>query len=254
MAYCTSRFPLATGGTTSSSPERRCSSSGRKSTSLAGARRGTFSAAERCRWKPDGSSRTPGIHPIAGTRIGGAEASTKRKPSLRNSDLPRHSGASGKLRTQGSRAALLLLLLHCGRLSTEPNGAVSMIEIHKEQQTGVQTKREEIITTAARWDSVWQEIVSNRSPKPARPSVDFSSQVLVFVARGETADSCRSITINHVEADHGQFVVFVDDIRAPMSCSCPPVTVKPVHVVAVARLASTATFHYRSVTEGAECN
>ena len=147
----------------------------------------------------------------------------------------------------------MLLLLHCGRLSTEPNSTLGMIDIHKEQQTGVQTRREEIITSTARWESVWQEIVSNRSPKPPRPAVDFSSQALVFVARGETGDACRSIAINRIEVDRGQFGVFVDDIRAPMSCSCPAVTVHPVHVVAVARVASTATFHYRSVTEGAEC-
>lgn len=129
-----------------------------------------------------------------------------------------------------------------------------MVEMYKDRYTGVQTKREEIITSSARWESVWQEIVSNRSPKPARPSVNFSSHVLVFVARGETADSCRTIAINRVEVDRGQFDVFVDDIRSPMSCSCPPVTVQPVHVVAVARVASTATFHDRSVTEGPECN
>jgi hypothetical protein len=148
---------------------------------------------------------------------------------------------------------LLFLLLHCGRLTTEPSGTLGMVEIHKEQFTGVQTKREEIITSSARWESVWQEIVSNRSPKPARPAVDFSSHVLVFVARGETPDACRSMVINRVELDRGQFDVFVDDIRAPMSCSCPAVTVHPVHVVAVARVASASTFHYRSVTEGPEC-
>ena len=86
-----------------------------------------------------------------------------------------------------------------------------------------------------------------------RPSVDFSSHVLVFVARGETPDSCRTIAINRVEVDHGRFDVFVDDIRAPMSCSCPPVVADPVHVVAVARVASNATFHDQSVTQGAEC-
>ncbi len=155
--------------------------------------------------------------------------------------------------TRLPRVAVLLLLLHCGRLTTEPSSTLGMVEIHKEQFTGVQTKREEIISSPARWESVWQEIVSNRSPKPPRPSVDFFSHVLVFVARGETADSCRTIAINRVEVDRGRFEVFVDDIRAPMSCSCPPVVVDPVHVVAVARVASTATFHYRSVTQGAEC-
>ena len=139
-----------------------------------------------------------------------------------------------RLRTRLLRVALLFLLLHCGRLTTEPRSTLGIVEIHKEQFTGVKTKREEIITSSSRWESVWQEIVSNRSPKPPRPSVDFSSHVLVFVARGETADSCRTIAINRVEVDRGRFDVFVDDVRAPMSCSCPPVVADPVHVVAVA--------------------
>jgi hypothetical protein len=129
-----------------------------------------------------------------------------------------------------------------------------MVEIHREQATGVHSKREEIISSQAKWDAVWQEIVSNRSPKPPQPAIDFSSQVLIFVARGETGDACRQIAISRVELRYRGFDVFVNDVRPPMSCICPPVTVQPVDIVAVSRVAQTATFHYTSATVGPECN
>ncbi len=128
-----------------------------------------------------------------------------------------------------------------------------MIQIHKESGTGVTSKREEVISSQARWHVVWQEINSYRSPSLPEPVVDFASYVLIFVARGVTGDACRSISIERVQLRHRSFEVFVSDARAPLSCSCPPITVQPVHVVAVPRVAETATFQYSSVTVGAEC-
>ncbi len=148
---------------------------------------------------------------------------------------------------------LLSLTIGCGGLTTEPGSSVAMVEIHREQQTGVHSQREEIISTQGQWDAVWQEIVSNRSPKPAAPAVDFSHQVLIFVARGESGDACRQVAIDRVELRKGSFEVFVSDLRPPMSCICPAVTVQPVDIVAVPPLAHSASFHYASVTVGAEC-
>jgi hypothetical protein len=148
---------------------------------------------------------------------------------------------------------VLVALISCGRLTTEPSSTLAMVEIHKEQRTGVHSKREEIISSQAKWDAVWQEIVSDRSPKPPEPGVDFSRRVLIFVARGETGDACRQIAIDRIELRHASFEVFVNDIRPPMSCICPPITVQPVDIVAVPRVAQSATFQYSSITVGAEC-
>jgi hypothetical protein len=73
----------------------------------------------------------------------------------------------------------------CGELTTDPNTTLSVVEIHKESRTGARLKREEIITSGERWRAIWDEIVSDRSPKPPLPNVDFSSRVLIYVARGE---------------------------------------------------------------------
>jgi len=114
-------------------------------------------------------------------------------------------------------------------------------------------RREEIISRQSDWDAAWQEIDSYRTPKRPQPVVDFSRYVLIFVARGEAGDACRDLAIDRVDLRNRTFDVFVNDTRPPMSCTCPPVTVQPVHVVAVPRVARTATFHYASVTVGPEC-
>jgi hypothetical protein len=146
-----------------------------------------------------------------------------------------------------------IVLVSCGRLPTEPSGELAMVQIHKESNAGVLSKREEVISSQARWHAVWQEINSRRSPQLAEPVVDFSSHVLIFVARGETGDACRSVAIDRVQLRHRSFEVFVNDVRLPMSCVCLPITAQPVHVVAVPRVAQAATFRYASVIEGPEC-
>src|SRR5881396_2620343 len=99
----------------------------------------------------------------------------------------------------------LLTPMSCGRLTTEPNGTVSIIQIDKEKSTGVHVRREEVISAQSQWDIVWQEINSNRSPRPSQPVVDFSRYVLVFVARGETGDACRDLVIDHVDLRNRMF-------------------------------------------------
>src|SRR5687768_4038429 len=144
-------------------------------------------------------------------------------------------------------------VLGCAGLPNERSELLRLTDVHRESSTGTRVKREEIITSPDRWREVWQEIVSNRSPKPALPPVDFSSTALVYVARGETGDACRSIRITRVQLLGGHATVFVKDSRPPMSCSCPPITIQPVHVVAIPRVPASSTFQYESVIEGPAC-
>jgi hypothetical protein len=148
---------------------------------------------------------------------------------------------------------LVFALVGCAGLSNEPDGLLRITDVHRESSTGTRVKREEIITSPDRWREVWEEIVSNRSPKPALPPVDFSSSALVYVARGETGDACRSVRITRVQLQGSHATVFVKDSRPPMSCSCPPITIQPVHVVAIPRVPASSTFQYESVIEGPAC-
>ena len=152
-------------------------------------------------------------------------------------------------------AMALLLLLGCaGDGITVASGPVPMTKVFSDRQSGIRTPREELIAQPARWQIVWDEIVSNRSPKPPLPTVDFDRDVVLVAALGETGDACKSIAIEEVSHVSELLLVRIKETRSPPSCSCPPVTVQPVDVVTVPRRSTTATFSRRSVTEGAACN
>ena len=151
----------------------------------------------------------------------------------------------------------LLVLASCNSDSSSPtgaDGAVPFVTVHKEQSTGIKTRRAEIISRADLWAQAWEEIVSNRSPKPPVPVVDFERNIVILAALGETGDACKSVAIENVERRSGELQVSIKETRPPMSCVCPPVTVQPVHVVSVPRAATGAQFSFRSVTEGNPCN
>ena len=152
-------------------------------------------------------------------------------------------------------AIALLIVFGCGGDGiTIPAGPVPMTRVFSDRHSGLRTPREELIVQPARWQLVWDEIMSTRSPKLPAPSVDFDRDVVIVVALGETGDACKSVVIE--EVSHAGDLLFVrsKETRPPASCVCPPVTVQPVDIVTVSRRTTTATFSRRSVTEGAGCN
>jgi hypothetical protein len=152
-------------------------------------------------------------------------------------------------------ALAVLLLLGCnGNGITIPTGPVPMTKVFSDRHSGLRTPREEVIAQPARWQQVWDEIMSTRSPKPPLPAVDFDRDIVLLAALGETGDACKSLVIEEVTHASDLLFVKIKETRPPMSCSCPPVTVQPVDIVTVPRRTTTATFSRRSVTEGAACN
>lgn len=152
-------------------------------------------------------------------------------------------------------ALALLLLLGCnGDGITVATGPVPMTRVFTDRYSGIRTQREEVIAQQARWQLVWDEIMSTRSPKPPLPAVDFDRDVVILAAMGETGDACKTVAIEEVSHAGELLFVRIKDVRSPASCTCPPVTVQPVDIVTVPRRTTTATFSRRSVTEGAACN
>lgn len=149
----------------------------------------------------------------------------------------------------------LLLLLSCNGASspTDPDGPVAFTEVLRDQQSGIIIRRTEVVANATRWGQVWDEIMSTRSPKPPLPTVDFDNNLLILAARGETADACKSIEIDGVQRVVGRLEVSVAETSRPPSCSCPPVTVKPVHIVAVKRQARGISYSFHEVVKGPGC-
>lgn len=150
---------------------------------------------------------------------------------------------------------LSFLLLSCSESSpTAPDGPVAFTEVYTDMYSGILTRRQEIIATPTQWQRVWDEIYARRSPKPALPAVNFENSLLIVVGLGDTGDACKRVAVESVTRSGGALNVSVKEIRPPASCVCPPVTVQPVQVVSIPRLATGAGFQWRSVTEGSGCN
>ncbi len=141
------------------------------------------------------------------------------------------------------------------RAVSVPSNAIPFETVHRDQRSGAQAARSAVITTEEQWSQVWDEIGSGRMPKDPIPLVDFSRSTLIYVARGLTADACRHIEIERVEPRGSSLLVVVRDSRLPSTCSCPPVTVFPVHVIAIPRQTENVAIQLemRPITEGPEC-
>lgn len=173
------------------------------------------------------------------------------------------------METHATRAAValtLILLAGCGRDASPtapggtppggpaPDGVVAFTVVHTTQQSGIRTRRGEVISRADVWQRTWDEINATISPKPPLPAVDFERNLLLLAALGEQGDACKRVAIERIERTGGTLRVSVKESRPPASCVCPPVTVQPVQVVSVERAATGASFDFRSVTEGPGCN
>jgi len=147
-------------------------------------------------------------------------------------------------------ALIILLIAGCAGESspTDPDGLVAYTDVYRSQTSGVMNRRAEVISREARWVEVWNEIVANQSPRPAMPAVNFDEKILVMASLGETANSCKLIDLQHVERKSGALIISVVESAPAPPCTCPPIVVQPVHVIAVPRLATDATFNWSMKT------
>jgi hypothetical protein len=135
------------------------------------------------------------------------------------------------------------------QLPTGVNGPVAMTQIVRQKQSGITARRAEVIARETRWVQVWDEITSRQSPKPPLPTVNWDTQLLVLAALGESGDACKDVEIERIDRTDGALVVSILDKSPGANCNpCPPVTVQPVHVVAVPRAAASATYSWRPFT------
>lgn len=152
--------------------------------------------------------------------------------------------------------ALLIAAAGCSGDSspTGTDGPVAFTEVFRDKSSGITQKRAEVISRPEEWQRVWDEIMSTRSPRPALPNVNFDNSILIVAALGNLGDACKHVRVDGVHRRGGTLEVTISEVRPPASCVCPPVTVQPVHVVAVPRAATGATYTWRTLTEGPPCN
>ena len=143
----------------------------------------------------------------------------------------------------------VILFVGCGGESspTGTDGPVGFSSVYKSKTSGVAARRAEVISRQDRWAEVWNDITSAQSPKPPLPAVNFEDSILIFAAGGELAESCSDLRVESVTRVNGALAIVILEERRT-NCTCPPIVLRPVHVVSVPRAATGASFEFRIAT------
>jgi hypothetical protein len=112
--------------------------------------------------------------------------------------------------------------------------AIPFLTVASDGHTGVAQQRDVVVRDQAAFDKLWAEHVSDRTPAPRAPAVDFTTKMVVGVFAGNVA-SCGNMGIAGVRSQDGKMVVDIE-LRAPSpTIACPAVILTPMQLVLVDR-------------------
>lgn len=130
---------------------------------------------------------------------------------------------------------LLLLLPACSGSPTAPLGAVPFTTVLWTQFSGIDTSRQQVISSGNAWSQVWEEIYPRAEDRPPLPAVDFGAEMLLLAAAGAKPDGCHGVEIHSIEGVEGGLEVGVVETSDVIGCICFQAVVYPVHVVRLRR-------------------
>ncbi len=131
-----------------------------------------------------------------------------------------------------------------------PNASVVEFDVVQEVTTeisGIRERRRSVIVDAAEWNALWDEIVTFVAPKPAVPTIDFGSRMVVFASMGERTSGGYSISVLEAAEEGGTLYVVVEESTPGVQCITTDVVTTPAVAVSVPRTASTVLFVEREI-------
>lgn len=108
--------------------------------------------------------------------------------------------------------------------------------------SGYAAPERRVIGTEAEWAAAWAQIHANQSPVPARPQVDFASDVVILAAMGTRPSTGYAVNITEVRVHADTFWVRVTERSPGRTCFTGAAITSPVHAVRAPRQATAATF------------
>lgn len=124
--------------------------------------------------------------------------------------------------------ATLLLLTACG--SGDTPDALPFTDVALTAFSGVNTAREAVVQDEQAWAVLWAEHVSNSTPAPPRPAVDFTTQSVAGVFLGEDS-LCRRPVIDKVEQAGARVRVSYRIAGSAAGEFCPAVVMTPGQII-----------------------
>ena len=108
--------------------------------------------------------------------------------------------------------------------------------------SGINDSRRLVIREAAAWRPLWREVVGQRTPAPALPTIDFERDMVIVAALGRRGTGGYAITIDDVYAEGGQLYAVVRETSPGPGCMTIQAFTAPVTGVRVPRGEAAVTF------------
>ena len=126
-----------------------------------------------------------------------------------------------------------------------PNAQVVVFDLVQEVTTeisGITQRRRSVIVDQAEWATLWDEIQTFVMPKPAAPSIDFGSRMVILATMGERTSGGHSISVIEVAEDQEKLYVVVEEATPGVECMTTDVITSPAVAVSVPRSSGTVLF------------
>jgi hypothetical protein len=112
--------------------------------------------------------------------------------------------------------------------------------------SGVNTVERLVIRDAEAWAALWARLGTGLIPTPPLPSVDFATEMVLFVSQGTQSNGGYAIDIKAVVQSPGRLEILVQSLSPGNSCITTQALTDPTDALIVPRSDLTVTFLERS--------
>lgn len=113
--------------------------------------------------------------------------------------------------------------------------SLPMRSLDQGQSSAIDAAKQVSARTADEWDALWKQHASGR----ARPSVDFSKEVVAAVFLGSRPSAGYGVQIVRVRQEGGALVVSYRETRPAPDALTAQVLTSPYHIVAIPKGSTT---------------
>jgi hypothetical protein len=123
----------------------------------------------------------------------------------------------------------------------------SVATVARRAYSGFHAPAQSVIADSASWSTAWERLYDGVRPKPPRPTVDFTTEVVVLAALGARPSGGYSIWIDSIVTFEAGAKVYVTALAPGSGCGVTLAFSQPVHLVRAVRPATPTLFEERSV-------
>jgi len=140
------------------------------------------------------------------------------------------------------KLGLSLLFFAAPLLRYASPAAMSFESIERGTYSGIKEARTELIRSADAFRTFWGEHGSGTNPPPPLPAVDFDTEMVAVVHRGDFGTGGYGVEVTSVEADGGDVLIKYTSSNPPLDAMVTMAFTQPFHVVKIPARAGPARF------------